>query len=126
MIYTQTQDKQITLEEFQHNLFNVLTNVVEEKRPYIITVTNFPAISFKLEAQELSDPNRNRNKSIDVIKKLANPLAGNEEYEANQRMWRRSIIEKTAGVIKDTKLLDKELKQRRAYELRAAKKMGRW
>lgn len=124
MLHKQAQVKQITLEEFQHNLLNVLTNVAEEKRPYIITAMDFPAVFFRLEAQELND--FSRNKSIDLIKKLANPLAGDEEYEAKQRIWRRSIIEKTAGVIKDTKLLDKELKQRRAYELRAAKKMGKW
>ncbi|PIS22138.1 hypothetical protein COT50_03550 [candidate division WWE3 bacterium CG08_land_8_20_14_0_20_41_10] len=149
MLYTQTQVKQITLQEFQHNLLNVLTNIVQERKPYIITIMDFPAVSFKLEAQELSD--LSRNKSIDVLKKLANPLAGDQEYEANQRAWRRSIIEKTvgslgpdssyeidqrnhrravfeetSGAIKDTKQLDKEIKARNISETAASKRLAKW
>ena len=124
----------LSFDELQDNLRSVLLHQALMGQPFVVDMPGFQPICFhsvqyhpiKKDKREIkSGPVATTNR-LKAVEKPDRATMSEEEYEEKHKAWRKHIILSSAGAIKDTKTLDRELKETRAIELKTARKMGRW
>ena len=124
----------LSFDELQDNLKSVLLHQALMGQPFVVDVPGFQPVCFHSVQYHPIKKDRGEVKSgpvattsrLKIIEKPNRATMSEKEFEEKHRAWRKHIILSSAGAIKDTKTLDKELKETRAIDLKSARKMGRW